>query len=51
MRSVTLIGRNAVGRAMGGTVGLAMAWAVVAQLPAERLTGVMSSTSGPVVPR
>ena len=39
-----------MGRAVGGTMGLVIAWVVVAQLPAWRLTGATSFTSGSVVP-
>ena len=45
MRLVMLMGGCTVGRA----AGLATAWAVVAQLPAWGLAGVLSSAPGPVV--
>ena len=35
---------------MGGTTGLAMAWAVVVQLPPGGLKAATSSASGSVVP-
>ena len=50
MRSVMPMGRCTAGRAAGGTMGLAMAWGAVVQLPAGGLTGAMSSASGSVVP-
>ena len=49
MRSVTSMG-GAVGDTVEDTVELAMAWAVVVQLPAWGLTGVTSSALGSVIP-